>query len=143
VYRKGQWFLDANANGVWNGCGTDACVAAFGGVDADKPVVGDWDGSGRTKIGIYRQGQWFLDANGNGIWDGCVTDTCIAAFGGADFDKPVAGDWNGDGKSKIGIYRNGAWFLDLNGNGTWDGCGGDACINVFGGLSADIPIIFY
>jgi hypothetical protein len=32
-------------------------------------------------------------------------------------DKPLAGDWNGDGISQIGIYRNGKWQLDTNGDG--------------------------
>ena len=32
----------------------------------------------------------------------------------------VVGDWNGDGKTKIGIYKDGVWYLDYNGNGVWD-----------------------
>lgn len=32
-------------------------------------------------------------------------------------DIPVLGDWNADGRTKIGIFRNGLWVLDLNGNG--------------------------
>jgi hypothetical protein len=27
----------------------------------DLPVIGDWDGSGSAKIGVYRQGLWILD----------------------------------------------------------------------------------
>ena len=33
---------------------------------------------------------------------------------------PVTGDWNGDGTTKIGVFIDGRWFLDLNGNGVWD-----------------------
>ncbi|MFP6676427.1 MAG: SdrD B-like domain-containing protein, partial [Pirellulaceae bacterium] len=33
------------------------------------PVTGDFDGNGITEIGVYIQGQWFLDLNGNGRWD--------------------------------------------------------------------------
>jgi hypothetical protein len=37
----------------------------------------------------------------------------------------VIGDWNGDGRSDFGVFRNvnglGWWFLDSNGNREWDG----------------------
>ncbi|HXZ37609.1 MAG TPA: hypothetical protein VEL68_16425, partial [Thermodesulfobacteriota bacterium] len=87
----------------------------------------------------YRNGAWFLDLNGNGVWDGCGTDAYIASFG-LPTDIPVTGDWPGSGTTKIGTYRNGAWFLDLNGNGVWDGCGVDLCIPSFGGFPGDLPI---
>ena len=37
-------------------------------------------------------------------------------------DNPVIGDWNGDGKDDIGIFRpgKGIWSLDSNGNYKWD-----------------------
>ena len=88
--------------------------------------------------GVFRRGQWFLDLNGNGAWDGCGTDSCYLSFG-IPTDVPVAGDWNGTGKSKIGVFRNGQWFLDLNGNGVWDGCGTDGCHLSFG-MRGDIPV---
>ncbi len=34
--------------------------------------------------------------------------------------KTVVGDWNGDGKTKIGIFRNGTWYLDADGNGIYE-----------------------
>jgi hypothetical protein len=33
---------------------------------------------------------------------------------------PFTGDFNGDGTSEIGVFYRGEWFVDLNGNGTWD-----------------------
>ncbi len=141
VYRQGSWYLDLNGNGAWDGCGVDACIASFGGLPGDVPVVGDWTGNGIDKLGIYRQGQWFKDLNGNGVWDGCGVDACIASFGGLPEDVPVVGDWTGDGIAKLGIYRRGQWFKDLNNNGTWDGCGVDACIESFGGFAPDIPFV--
>ena len=138
VYRQGQWFLDKNGNGIWDGCGVDTCIDSFG-LPADIPVAGDWTGTGIAKIGVYRQGQWLLDKNGNGIWDGCGVDTCIDSFG-FPADIPVVEDWTGTGVVKLGVYRQGQWYLDKNGNGIWDGCGVDTCIQSFG-VPTDIPVV--
>ncbi len=87
------------------------------------------------KIGIFRNGNWYLDVNGSNTWDPGV-DSAIA-FGMAG-DIPVVGDWNGDGKTKIGVFRNGNWYLDVNGNNTWDP-GVDSAIAF--GMAGDIPVV--
>ena len=35
-------------------------------------------------------------------------------------DMPVVGDFNGDGVDEIGVYRDGTWYIDTNGNGMID-----------------------
>jgi hypothetical protein len=141
IYRNGKWYLDLNGNGIWEDCQTDKCAPSFGGSNGDVPVVGDWTGDKITKLGIYRKGQWYLDKNGNGAWDGCTVDSCLGPFGGFSMDIPIVGNWTGDGVMKIGIYRQGQWFLDKNGNGTWEGCDVDICLGPFGGFKEDIPVI--
>jgi len=42
----------------------------------------------------------------------------VFRFGRKD-DFAVAGDWNGDGVSSIGVFRRGKWHLDVDGNGRW------------------------
>ena len=37
----GLWELDLNDNGLWDGCGVDACLGPFG-QQGDLPVVGKW-----------------------------------------------------------------------------------------------------
>ncbi len=140
-YRQGQWFLDRNGNGVWDGCAVDACFDAFAIRSGDIPVVGDWTGTGTAKLGLYSKGKWYLDKNGNGLRDGCQTDACAKFLGSRAGDIPVVGDWSGDGTDKIGIYNQGQWFLDRNGNGIWDGCAVDICVDYFGGLSIDKPVV--
>jgi hypothetical protein len=93
--------------------------------------MGDWNASGARKFGTFRNGEWFLDLNGNSAWDGCGTDGCYTSFGMAG-DHPVVGDWSGSGTAKIGVFRSGQWYLDFNGNGTWDDCGVDTCMGPFG-----------
>jgi hypothetical protein len=139
VYRPatGQWFFDLGNDG-WTGCqpaGTDLCLTQFG-ARGDTPVTGDWDGNGTFEVGVYRGGTWYLDANGNGAWDGPVADKVIASFG-APTDIPVTGDWDGDGSTQVGTYRQGTWYLD-NGNGQWD-AGVDTIYNNFG-AAGDVPV---
>jgi hypothetical protein len=104
-------------------------------VAGDTPVTGDWSGDGRTKIGVFRNGFWFLDNNGNGTFDGTnAGQDTLFGFGGNPGDIPVFGDWNGDGRTKIGVYRGGFWFLDFNGSGSYEGTGpGGDRFNAFGG----------
>ncbi|HON81987.1 MAG TPA: hypothetical protein PLN56_07075 [Methanoregulaceae archaeon] len=89
------------------------------------------------KIGIFRDGLWVLDYNGNYLWDGPGIDR--VAFIGQAGDVPVIGDWNGDGTDKIGIFRDGLWVLDYNGNFVWDGPGIDRV--AFIGQAGDVPVI--
>jgi hypothetical protein len=135
-----SWILDKNGNGVVDNCTVDLCLGPFGGM-TDKPVAGDWNGDGKAEIGVFRPstGQWFLD-NGNGQWNGCGIELCVGSLG-VNTDKPVVGDWTGDGKTKIGVYRpsNMMWYLDRNGDGKWNGCAVDLCIGPFG-LSMDQPV---
>ncbi len=115
-----NWFLDYNGNGTWDGTATDKSYV-FGATGAGFiPVVGDWNGDGKAEIGVFVNGNWYLDYNGNGTWDGTPTDKYYH-FGASGY-LPVTGDWNGDGKTKLGVVYGGKnWFLDYNGNGTWDG----------------------
>jgi len=89
------------------------------------------------QLGLFRQGNWYLDLNNNGHWDAGSDET--TAFGLLAGDKPVVGDWNGDGFSKRGIYRGGTWYLDINGNGKWDGAPTDKLIVGFG-IATDVPV---
>jgi hypothetical protein len=78
----------------------------FGRANA-TPVTGDFNGDGVTDVGVFVDGQWFLDLNGNGVWD---QGDLWAQLGSQD-DLPVTGDWDADGKSDIGIYGP-AWSRD-------------------------------
>jgi len=135
----GTWYLDKNGNGQWDGSTTDGLIV-WGGVSGDVPVVGQWTGGSTTKIGVFRNGTWYLDKNGNGAWDGPATDGFII-WGGVPGDVPLVGDWNASGTTKIGVYRNdGTWYLDTNGNGVWDTCRTDDCIP-WGGVPGDVPAV--
>ncbi|GFE59357.1 carboxypeptidase regulatory-like domain-containing protein [Geobacter sp. AOG1] len=140
VFINGIWYLDMNGNGQWDGEGIDVRGVFGAGVPNAIPVVGDWNGDGKTKIGIYADGIWYLDVNQNWAWDGEGIDV-RGVFGiGLPNAKPVVGDWNGDGITEIGVYSEGHWYLDKNRNWTWDGEPTDTH-GVFGnGLPNVVPV---
>jgi PKD repeat protein len=111
------WYLDMNGNGILDPA-TD--IKAFGS-PGSLPVIGDWNGDGITEIGTYNAGTWQLDYNGNGVWDGTGVGLDRQYTWGWSASSPIVGDWNGDGTTKVAVYYNGAWWLDYNGNGVWDG----------------------
>jgi len=139
IYRNGTFYLDYNGNGSWDGPAIDRQYTFTGYAAGDIPVLGDWTGDKKTKIGVYRDGFWYLDLNGNGVWDGSSVDRS-SAFGGSHTTYiPVVGDWNGDGRAKIGYFKSGTWLLDYNGNGAWDGASVDRQY-AFGGTAGDQPV---
>ncbi len=151
VFRAPTAFLeDSNGSNAYDST-TDRWIPNFytnnlaplGGAQAsDMAVAGDWTGDGHSKIGIYRQatGQWFLDINNNGIFDG---GDIVYAFGGVAGDLPVVGDWAGLGKSCVGLFRSGfLWVLDANCSGAFEGSGaGQDAVFPFGGLAGDVPVV--
>jgi hypothetical protein len=99
---------------------------------SDRPVTGDWNGDGVTTIGVFRNGNWYLDLDGDGRW---TKSDALAQFGQPG-DIPVVGDWTGDGRTNLGVYRNGTWYLDTNGNRVLDA--EDKVVRL--GEAGDIPV---
>lgn len=64
------------------------------------PIAGDFNGDGRVELGIFLEGHWFIDINGNQRWD----EGDLWAKLGYVNDQPVVGDWDGDGKDDIGVF---------------------------------------
>ena len=118
VYSNGFWFLDYDGNYQWDGGVVDKQVGwGWAGV---TPIVGDWNGDGKTKIGVYSNGFWFLDYDGNYQWDGGNVGVDKAAGWGWAGVTPIVGDWNGDGRTKIGVYAGGYWYVDHDGTYLYD-----------------------
>ncbi|MGV8125919.1 MAG: SdrD B-like domain-containing protein [Methanothrix sp.] len=84
----------------------------------------------KAGIGLFRPStaRWYLDYDNNGASNYQVT-------WGASTDKPVAGDWDGDGTDEIGLFRPSTrmWYLDYDNNGASD-------YRVTWGDSTDIPV---
>ncbi|QDV58092.1 MSCRAMM family protein [Rosistilla oblonga] len=92
---KGNWLLmDRDGNVL-----SESSAITLGDADA-IPLAGDFNGDGRDELALFIEGNWFIDVNGNGKWDG--NDLWVKL--GTEMDRPVVGDWDGDGKDDIGIF---------------------------------------
>jgi len=138
----GQWYLDLNGNGQWEWATVDGLYTFGAGLTGAVPVTGDWTGTGTRKIGMYQNGTWYLDLNGNGVWDGTPTDGLYTFGTGIAGAVPVTGDWSGNGITKIGVYdpATSQWYLDYNGNGAWDGTPADVLSSFDAGLVGAVPV---
>ncbi|MFO1019514.1 MAG: VCBS repeat-containing protein [Planctomycetales bacterium] len=136
VQRGGSFYLDSNHNDNYEGGTTtaDDILTTFGG-SGDIPLVGDWNGDGFDDIGIWRNGFFYLDANGNGVYDGSVTDRYFSF--GLTTDTPIVGDWNGDGIDDVGVWRAGKFYVDLNGDRAFGATDGTWSF----GVATDTPIV--
>lgn len=101
-----RWLTMGMEDGEWvvsNGDSEESptfTVKMIYGIDGGTPLTGDFNGDGVDEVAIFRNGEWFIDLNGNGRWD---EGDLWAELGTAE-DRPVVGDWDGDGKDDIGIF---------------------------------------
>ena len=59
-----------------------------------------------------------MDYSGDGQFIPATSDRYIPY--GATGRTQLVGDWNGDGTSEIGIYKDGLWYIDYGGSGVID-----------------------
>jgi hypothetical protein len=103
------------------------------GEEGDQAFTGDFAGDGIKKIGVYRNGMWYIDYNGNGKLD----EKDIVVNSSAEFGKnaiAVVGDWDGDGIDNIGLYVDGVWHLDTTGDFVFNE-------QVEFGMVGDVPVV--
>lgn len=94
---QAQWFIPGvtGPNGI-----------AFGVGSTDIPLLGDFNGDGRSDLAVYRPStaQWFVQGvfPANGI-----------QFGYANVDLPVPADYYGTGTTTLATFRptTGEWFI--------------------------------
>jgi len=138
LYNNGCFYLDTTGNGRWDRVAGGDTFRDFGlGAirDVATPIVGDWDGNGTDDLGLYNNGYVYLDTTGNGRWDRVRGGDTFHDFGiGAirSVATPIVGDWGGDGTDDLGLYNEGYFYLDSNGNGRWDRVRGGDTFHDFG-----------
>ena len=82
------------------------------GVNGDRTVARDYDGDGKTDLAIFRNGAtatsqttWWISQSSDGAWR--IVGFGLTGNGSTTFDTPIPGDYDGDGKFDIAVYRFG------------------------------------
>jgi uncharacterized delta-60 repeat protein len=97
---NGSWYILKSSNNAFN-------AVQFGQAN-DQIAPADYDGDGRTDIAVFRgtvpgAGNlayfYILNSSNNGF---------VPVQFGATGDVPVTGDWDGDGRGDLAVYREGA-----------------------------------
>lgn len=104
------------------------------GLNGDTALACDFDGdSGRSDIVLYRptNGNWYVRQSGGST---PFASAVVQQWGGISGDRPVARDFDMDGKCDYSVYRNGSWYVVLSSTS-----GSEAAVIPWGAAN-DIPV---
>jgi len=117
AFSDGQGKYYNTRNFTW--VGDSAGLASF------QPLVGDFNGDGKTDIGLRRRdtGVWyFAFSDGQGNYNNSRNFTWAGDSSSSVIFQPIVGDFDCDGKTDIGLRRtdNGINYLaNFDGNSTY------------------------
>ena len=101
VYRpsNGNWYIDQSTRGF---------TSAHWGISSDKPSPADYDGDGRADVAVWRA-NGFGDPNLSYFFILRSSDGTLQQeqFGRSGDDSDMIGDWDGDGRADVAVYRGG------------------------------------
>ncbi|MDP9495482.1 MAG: hypothetical protein M3P87_09610 [Actinomycetota bacterium] len=108
LYRRSDGFVYLR-NSLTQGI---ADIRFFFGNPGDLPLAGDFNGDGRDSVSLYRPSeQRFYIMNRLGANNGGLGAADLSFSFGNPGDRPLVGDWDGNGIAGPGVYRNRGWYL--------------------------------
>ena len=108
LYRQSDGYVylrNSNTQGI-------ADIRFYFGNPSDIPLAGDFNGDGCDTLSIYRpENQTFYIMNKLGDNESGLGAAEYSFIFGNPGDKPVVGDWDGDGVDEIGLHRESTGFF--------------------------------
>jgi len=119
------------------GVNWDLAYTVNWGLDGDTPVIGDFDGDGKTDVAMYRPstGYWYIIPSSKG------PDGAYSLQWGLPGDIPASGDYDGDSKTDFAIFRPSTGTFWILPNKNPPGINWDLAYTVIWGIPGDIPVI--
>ncbi len=83
------------------------------GQSSDQPIAADYDGDGKADIAVSRSGQELSSPRFVYVLQSANGTLRSQQFGTTGTDRPVRGDFDGDGKADIAVYSEagGNWYV--------------------------------
>jgi hypothetical protein len=153
VFRPAHSTWNSSSNNEWilsnDPSGATALPGFYFGVSGDLPIVGDWDGNGTTTVGLFRPAGAPLNPGTTDAWiltNDPKAKTVLPKFQyGAPGDLPVAGDWDGNGTTTVGVFRNAGAPFNPATTDMWiltnDPRGATALPSFQYGAPGDLPVV--
>ncbi len=112
IYRSGTTASPQSAFWIFQS-GTNTVQYYAWGLSGDIQIPRDYDGDGKTDVATFRRGAtagsqavWYIRRSSNNTAQ--IVNFGTTSATAADGDTPVPGDYDGDGKFDIAVYRFGA-----------------------------------
>ncbi len=125
---NGTWYYLRSSDNVF--------VGVQFGQNGDTPTAGDYDGDGKADVAVFRGGTQSSSPAYFYIRQSSDNSLRAQQWGISGTDRPVVGDYDGDGKADIAVYResNGVWYVLQSSNN------GLNALQFGNGNSQDIPV---
>jgi len=127
IYRAGRWHLRSG-----NVIGATARTITFG-TAQDTPLCGEVDGDPGDEPILFDSGTWTVRSS----FEDDAPVVWTVRYGRLPGDQPVLGDWDGNGRDDLAVFRGaGTWYLRSTG-----GVAGATFTTLrYGVLAGDRPI---
>jgi hypothetical protein len=143
IYRPGDktWYIKGPDNFNWNTSQGNQHFK-FGSKDPkDVPVPADYFGEGKVRAAFFDDDKGNFTIKGAGFANYDDSQGNLTVQCGGKGDIPVPGDYFGEGKARLAVFRPGAqtWYIKGPGFADWSGSPNNASIK-WGKSPTDTPV---